>query len=40
MIAERWRPIARGTRWEPWWREFERRYIDLSESEAIVPRSA
>jgi hypothetical protein len=34
MIAERWRPIVHGTRWEPWWREFERRYLDLSESDA------
>jgi len=34
MIADRWRPIARGTRWEPWWRDFERRYVDLNESEA------
>ena len=40
MLAERWRAIARGTRWEPWWREFERRYIDLSESEVVESRSA
>jgi hypothetical protein len=39
MIAERWRPIARGTRWEPWWRELERRYIDLNESEPSESRS-
>jgi hypothetical protein len=39
-IANRWRPIVRGTRWEPWWHAFERRYVDLSESEGIASRSA
>jgi hypothetical protein len=39
-IANRWRPIVRGTRWEPWCHAFERRYVDLSESEGLAPRSA
>lgn len=32
-IAERMRARVSGTRWAGWWREFERRYVDLSASE-------
>lgn len=35
-VVERLRPVVRTTRWAEWLRDFERRYLDLKESEQLA----
>jgi hypothetical protein len=39
-IVRRWAPIVRGTPWESWLSAFERRFVDLRDSEEYVGRTS